>query len=349
MKRVLLAVAAVLLVLWARTALYSVDYTEFAYVTQFGERVAVHDGQTAAGLKLKAPWPVQSVLRIDRRVQSFDLPAVESLTRDPVNRTVDKTIAVDAFVTWKIPDAEAADRFVKVVRTPEQAKKILGPLVNGRLAAVISTMPLDDLVGVTDVESALAGVTGSVAVAAADSRFRAADLKAIDERVERVRRRLLGEEAVGGGEPAAGENLRERALAEYGIQILDVRLRRFSYPEAVRGSIAERIRSERARKVADYESDARRRAADITTDAERVARTLEADARARKTEIEGAANAEAGRLRSSAYAEDREFYVFLEKLRSFQAMLADTRDVLLLSTKHPLFDVFRGPPQTPKP
>jgi membrane protease subunit HflC len=344
MKRVLLVLAAVLLVLWGRTALYSVDYAEFAYVTRFGERVAVHNGETDAGLKRKYPWPVESVLRIDRRVQSFDLPAVESLTRDPVNRTVDKTIAVDAFVTWKVPDAEAADRFVKVVRTPEQAKKILGPLVNGRLAAVISTMPLDDLVSVTDVESALAGTAGALAVASADGRFRPADLKAIDDRVERVRRRLLGEEAVTGGEPAAGDNLQERALAEYGIQILDVRLRRFSYPEAVRGSIAERIRSERARKVADYESEARRRAADITTDADRVARTLEADARARKTVVEGEANAEAGRVRSSAYAQDREFYVFLEKLRSFQAMLADTRDVLLLSTKHPLFDVFRGPP-----
>lgn len=349
MKRVLLALAVVLLALWVRTGLYAVDYTEFAYVTRFGERVAVHDGETDAGLKRKYPWPIDSVLRIDRRVQSFDLQAVESLTRDPVNRTVDKTIAVDAFITWKIPDAEAADRFVKVVRTPGQAKKILEPLINGRLAAVISTMPLDDLVSVTDVEAGLAGVAGAPAAVAADGRFRSADLKAIDARVERVRRRLLGEESATGGDADPADNLRRRALEEYGIQILDVRLRRFSYPEAVRGSIAERIRSERAKKVADYESDARRRAADITTDADRVARTMEADARARKTVIEGEANAEAGRVRSSAYAKDREFYVLLEKLRSFQAMLADTRDVLLLSTKHPLFDVFRGPPQKPQP
>jgi membrane protease subunit HflC len=344
MKRVLLVLAVALLILWGRTALYTVDYAEFVYVTRFGEPVAVHDGETDAGLKRKYPWPIDSVLRIDRRVQSFDLQSVESLTRDPASRTVDKTIAVDAFITWKIPDTAAADRFVKVVRTPGQAKKILEPLVNGRLAAVISTMPLDDLVSVTDVEGGLAGVAGAPAAVAAEGRFRSADLRAIDARVERVRRRLLGEESVTGGEPDPADNLRRRARDEYGIEILDVRLRRFSYPEAVRGSIAERIRSERAKKVADYESDARRRAADITTDAERAARTLESDARARKTVVEGEANAEAGRIRSSAYAKDREFYVFLEKLRSFQAMLADTRDVLLLSTKHPLFDVFRGPP-----
>ena len=89
MKRFLQAVAVVAVALWVRTAFYAVDYAEFAYVTQFGEKVAILDGETDAGLKLKAPWPVQSVVRIDRRVQSFDLPPVESLTRDPVSKTVD--------------------------------------------------------------------------------------------------------------------------------------------------------------------------------------------------------------------------------------------------------------------
>src|SRR5829696_3578904 len=155
MNRSLLVAAVALALLWARSALYTVDAAEFVYVTRFGDPVRVRDGGTDAGLHLKAPWPVDSVVRIDRRVQSFDLPAVESLTRDPVNRTVDKTLAVDAFATWKIPDAAAADRFVKAVRTPEQARKILGPLVNGRLAAVISTMPLDDLIGVADTQTTL--------------------------------------------------------------------------------------------------------------------------------------------------------------------------------------------------
>jgi membrane protease subunit HflC len=341
MKRFVLIAAAVVLVLWLRTAFYAVDYAEFVYVTRFGEPVAIHDGQTDAGLKLKCPWPVDAVMRIDRRAQAFDLPAVESLTRDPVNRTVDKTLAVDAFVTWKIPDAAAADRFVKVVRTPEQARKILGPLVNGRLAAIISTMPIDDLIGVADVEAGLAGVVGVPAASVADGQFRGADLKAIDDRAERVRRRLLGEDV-------PGDSLRQRALAEYGIQVLDVRVRRFSYPEAVRASIADRIRSERGRKVADYDSEGKKRAAAITTDAYAAAKKVEDDAAARKTVIEGEAKAEAARIRGAAYAQDREFGLFLEKLQAFQAMVADTRDVLLISTKHPLFDLLRGPPNPPK-
>ncbi len=316
MKRALQILAAVLLLLWLRTALYAVDYSEFVYVTRFGEPIEVHDGQTDAGLKWKAPWPIDSVLRIDRRVQSFDLPAVESLTRDPVNKTVDKTLAIDAFVSWRIPDTKAADQFIKVVRTPEQAKKILGPLVNGRLAAIVSTMPLDDLISVADASE-------------------------IDARAARVRSRLLGEDD-------GGDGLKKKALDEYGIELLDVRIRRFSYPEAVRGSIAERIRSERAKKVADYESEGRQQAAKITTDAYAAARKIEDDAAAQKTRIEGEAKAEAARIRGAAYAQDRDFGLFLEKLQAFQAMVAETRDVLLISTKHPLFDLLRGPPEAMK-
>jgi membrane protease subunit HflC len=245
-------------------------------------------------------------------VQSFDLPAVESLTRDPVSKTVDKTLAVDAFVTWRIPTAEAAEQFVKAIRTPEQARKTLGPQVSGRLAALVSTMPLDDLISVADAAT-------------------------IDARAEKVRAQLLG------------DGFRERALAEYGVEVIDVRVRRFSYPEAVRASIADRIRSERAKKAADYESEGRQRAAKITTDAYAAAKTTEDDAAAQRTRIEGEAKAEAARIRGAAYAQDREFGQFLDKLQAFQVMVADTRDVLLLSTRHPLFDLLRGPPGAAPP
>lgn len=348
MTRYVIIPVLLLLALWGRTAFYGVDQAEFVYVTRFGEPIVIHDGAADAGLHLKLPWPVDSVQRIDRRVQSIDLPSVEVLTRDrgaaADRASAGATLTVDATVTWRIPNADAADRFYRAVRTPEQARKILAPLVNGRLSAVISTVPVEYLIDVVDVQSAAAGVVGVAAVLPADAVFRAADYRVIDERVERVRRRLLGEEALTGGTPSASENLRARALAEYGVEVVDVRIRRFSYPEAVRAKIAERIRSERDKKAADYESEGRKRASDITTDADRAARTTEADARARKTVIEGQANADAARTRAAAYAQDREFYLFLEGLRSFQGILANTRDVLLLSTKHPLLKPLAGPP-----
>jgi membrane protease subunit HflC len=305
-------VLPIVVLLWARTTFYAVDFAEFAYVTRFGEPVATLDGETDAGLHVKLPWPIDAVQRIDRRLQAFDLPAVESLTRDPTAKTVDKTLAVDAFVTWRIPDAAAADKFVRAVGTPEQAKRILAPRVNARLATVISTMPLDELLSVADEPT-------------------------IAARGEKLSRLLLGE--------GTGENLRERVRADYGMEIVDLRLRRFSYPEAVRASIAERIRSERARKVADYESEGRRRAADIASAAEKEARTIEAEARAKKQLIEGQADVEADRIRNEAHAADPAFYAFLQKLKAYQMLLSETRDVLLLSSRHPLFDMLLEPPK----
>ena len=97
--------------------------------------------------------------------------------------------------------------------------------------------------------------------------------------------------------------------------------------------------------MADYESEGRQKAAEITTEADRAARTREADARA-------AEDRDRGRRRTptppasapTAYAQDREFYLFLENLRAFQSIVSETRDVLLLSTKHPLLKPLAGPP-----
>ena len=112
------------------------------------------DGAADAGLHLKWPWPIESVQRLERRLQVFDLPPTESLTRDPQKRTVDKTLAVDAFVCWRIPDAGSVDRFIRTAGSPEQAKRLLTTRITGRLAAVVSNMPLDELVQVDDAAAA---------------------------------------------------------------------------------------------------------------------------------------------------------------------------------------------------
>jgi membrane protease subunit HflC len=316
MKRFLLyIVLPVTLLLWARTALYSVDVGEFAYVTRFGEKVAIHDGASDAGLHAKLPWPIDAVLRVDRRLQAFDLPAVEALTRDPANRTVDKTLALDAVVAWRVPDAAAADKFVRTVGTVENARRVLAPRINGRLANVVSNRPLDDLVSIEP------------------------DPAKVDARALALRAAILG---------AAADDLRTTLADEYGIELVDLRVRRFGYPEAVRSSIHDRIRSERARKVADYDSEGRKRAADILSAADRDARTLEAEAKAKRQLLEGQADTDADRIRNDAHAKDREFYTFLQKLKAYQALLSDTKDVLLLSSKHELFDLLLSPPKPGK-
>lgn len=327
-------------IVWGSSCFYTVEPTEYVLVARFGQLRVVRDGGQEAGLHLKAPWPVDAVQRLDRRLQVFDLPAVESLTRDPLSGAVDTTLTVEAFVAWRIPNAAAADRFFRTLRTPEQARNVLAPLLNGRLAAAISAVPMDEWIGVVDTQTATAALSGWLTAVPAAEKLTQQDLRIMDQRSERLRQRWL---------QAGGQNLAQQVLQDYGVELLDVRLRRFYYPEAVRSSIAERIRSERARKAADYETQGRQQASAIIAQAERQARTIESQAQARKTLIEAQAQAEAARLRAQAYAHDPDFYLFLENLRAFQAAISRTRDLLLLSTRHPLLQPLAGPPQTSRP
>ena len=318
MRRVWLIVGILILLVWGQSALYTVDQAEFGYVTRFGDPTVTHDGKDDAGLHVKLPWPIDSVQRIDRRLQVFDLPPTEALTRDRQGRTVDKTIAVDAFVCWRVPDARAADRFIRTVGTAEQARRLLTPRLTGRLAAVISNLPLDDVIQV-------------------------ADAAAVDARSERLRRQVLGLEKAGDDDPNA-EPLPAAVLRDYGIELVEVRLRRFTFPEAVRAGIAERIRSERQRKVSDYQSAGNREYTRIVSEAKRDAAKTVAEAKGKRQRIEGEADAEADAIRNEAHSKDRDFYAFLQKLAAYRAMLAETRDVLLLSAKNELFDLLLKPP-----
>ena len=127
--------------------------------------------------------------------------------------------------------------------------------------------------------------------------------------------------------PGQGENalsLRRVAAEEYGIDVVDIRLRRANHPPAVRQAIFDRIVSERNKKVMEYESEGRRRAADITSASERRVEELRADAEAEATRIRGEAAA-ADRIRNEAQKLDPQFYAFLKKPRITSASWATTR------------------------
>src|SRR4051812_5326722 len=212
-RYLLLLLVAALLV---RAALFTVDRTEFVYLTQFGRHVATYDGadDTEAGLHVKWPWPVQSVQRLDRRLQYFDLPGAELLTRDPKRNTIDKTLTLDAYVCWRIAGADSVDPFLRTVASPDGARAILGQRINSELGATIGAMELDDLISTEPGK--------------------------VDRERERLRQQLLN-----------GSGLVATARKKYGIDVVDIRLRRSNHPAAVRQAIFDRIISERNKKVAD--------------------------------------------------------------------------------------------------
>ena len=293
---------------------FTVDRTEFVYLTQFGAPLATYDGadDTQAGLYFKWPWPIQSVQRLDRRLQYFDLPGAELLTRDPKRNTIDRTLTLDAYVCWRIADAKGVDRFIRSVGTPAGAQAVLGQRIYSELGAAIGQMELDDLIS--------------------------PDPKKVDDARTALRKRLL--QGSGTGSPS----LESVAESEYGIQVVDIRLRRSNHPPAVREAIFERIRSERKKKAADYESEGERMASDIRSDGARRVAALKAEAEAQATRLRGQADAEADRIRNEAQSKDPQFYTFLKKLEEYQRILGDNKTTLLLSTHRELFDVLFHPP-----
>ncbi len=309
----LLAVVAVVL----RLSLYTVDAAEYAYVTLLGAHVATYDGsseETGAGLHVGWPWPVQSVQRLDRRLQQFDLPATELLTHDPEGKTIDKMLLVEAFVCWRIADHDAVDLFVRRIGTIERANAILEPRVRSELGAAIGQMRMDDLVS-TDL------VAGS-------------DRPRVDVTVAALHRGLL-------------EALKKPVRDEYGIELVDIRVRRFSHPAQVRESIFDRIKSERAKKASEYLSEGDLKARNIETKAEEQARERLAKAHSDEVKVKGEADAEAMRIRNEAHRADPEFYAFLKKMEKLQSILGDNKTVLLLSTHRPLFEAMFQPPRPP--
>jgi membrane protease subunit HflC len=334
MRKVMLICFVLALVVLANMSVFTVDPTEYVYVTQFGRHVATYDGgktDTDAGLHFRWPWPVQTVLRVDRRLQSFDLPATELLTRDPGIKvagksqvgTIDKTLTVEAYVCWRVADQDAVDRFIRRIETSERARAILGQRVNSELGALIGQMRMDDLISKDLVDVPLdphnpqAGTTS---------------VTKVERNMEELRKKLMA-------------RLEKAVLEEYGIQIVDIRLRRFNHPAEVRPAIFARIEAERNRQANFYRTEGKQRAKEIVSEAQAAATELRGKAKADAELKEDQARTEAAGVRARAYREDFKFFVFQEQMKKMTSVLGENRTVLLLSTHHPIFSFMFRPPE----
>jgi membrane protease subunit HflC len=311
MRTFLLVLAIVIVAIVARMSAYTVDASEYGYLTQLGRHVTTFDGEQDAGLHFGWPWPVQSLQRLDRRLQHFDLPGTEILTHDPEGKTVDRTLAVEAYVCWRIPDAQAVDLFIKTMGNAQQARAIVGPLVNSELSSEIGRMKMDELIS-TELDGA--------------------GKPKIEQRLEKLQKDLLA-------------RLHDPVLRQYGVKLVDIRLRRFNHPAVVRSAIFDRIRSEREKKAAEYLAEGSRESRRITSEAEEKVRNTLAQARYEEERLKGEATTQADQIRNEAHSKDPEFYTFLKKLENLQSILGDNKTVLLLSSNRPIFDMLFQPPR----
>lgn len=122
---------------------FRVDTTESAIVTQFGNPVRVI---TEPGLYAKLPDPVQSVVKVSRQLQVYNLPRTEFLSADK------KNIVAEAYATWRVTDALA---FLKNVSDLRGADTRLNDIIRSELGAALGQVELGRLVTVETTQARL--------------------------------------------------------------------------------------------------------------------------------------------------------------------------------------------------
>jgi membrane protease subunit HflC len=133
----------------------------------------------------------------------------------------------------------------------------------------------------------------------------------------------------------------EQAIAEYGIRVLDVRIKRISLPEQSRESVFKRMREERARIASQYRAEGEEQAMSIRAEADKERTKTLAEAYKVAEETRGRAEAEAMYIYAKAHQKDPEYYELRRTLEAYRKFL-DEKTTILLSADSPLLKYLGG-------
>lgn len=129
---------------------------------------------------------------------------------------------------------------------------------------------------------------------------------------------------------------------EYGIQVIDVKIKRADLPEEVTHSVYARMKAERERIAKKYRSEGEEESVKIKAQADKERTVLLADSYRRAQELKGKGDAEAIKIYAQALEEDPEFYSFLRTLEVYRKALAEGT-TMVLSSDSELFQYLSQP------
>jgi len=289
MKKPLSIVIIIAVLLIVKGGFFVVSEGEQAIVTQFGAPVG---DVKYAGLHFKTPL-IQDVIRFDRRILKWDGDPNQIPTKDK------KFIWVDTTARWRIVDPLL---FYKTVATENGAQSRLDDIIDSVVRDAVSGRLLVELVRGSDY----------VAEAGATERFEV-------DGVEIPRDQIVGREDILAG-------MLDKAKAstpEYGVELLDIQIKRVNYIEQVRRSVYERMINERKKVATQYRSEGEGEKADILGQMGRELKEIRSEAQRRALEIRGRGDAEATAIYARAYNQDKEFYAFSRTLDSYERALQE--------------------------
>jgi membrane protease subunit HflC len=287
---------------------YTVDETEQVVVTQFGK--VVDEPKKDPGLYFKIPF-IQNANYFPKNLQEWD--------GDPGQiPTLDKTfIWVDTFARWKIVDPL---KFFQTVNNLTGALSRLDDIIDAAVRNLITSYPLIETVRRTNRE-----------------------LDTFELGLEDVKdRRDLG--SVKLGRQKIVKEIMEQAqpkLAEFGIEVVDVKIKRVNYVEEVQKSVFSRMIAERNQIAEKFRSEGTGEARKIEGDKEREMKRITSEAYKTAQEVMGKADGTATKIYADAFGLDPDFYSFVKTLQIYQETL-DKETSLVLSTDTEFFKYLKG-------
>jgi len=126
----------------------------------------------------------------------------------------------------------------------------------------------------------------------------------------------------------------------FGIEVVDVRIKRVDLPQNVSESVYRRMEAERTRVAKDLRSQGSEAAERIRADADRQRTVILSDAFRDAEKIRGEGDAQAAKIYANAYTKDAEFYAFYQSLKAYQDAFKDKSDVMVVDPKSDFFKYF---------
>ncbi len=131
-------------------------------------------------------------------------------------------------------------------------------------------------------------------------------------------------------------DLANKQTQDFGIEVIDVRIRRAELPPENSASIFKRMRAERHQQAEQFRAEGREKALEITSRADRESEVIQAEARRDSEIIRGEGDAEKNRIYAESYGRDKEFFEFYRTMIAYERALDSTKGgttTLILSTK----------------
>jgi membrane protease subunit HflC len=130
------------------------------------------------------------------------------------------------------------------------------------------------------------------------------------------------------------------AATEFGIEVVDVRIKAIELPDDVRESIFRRMAADRQKEANLYRFEGRESAERIRANADREVQVILAEAERDGQTLRGEGDAVATEIYASAYGQDQEFYSFSRSLQAYGNAFGNSSDVMVLNPTSSFFDYF---------